>query len=121
MTRATVNSINTPVARRYNNNSEYRTQVVYNDTELLSNISASYLQFNVGTDSRVPIQLVSIVQSSSNETPEVYPTPHLSHPGSQAGLTSYLPWTAIVTITVIAIFANILPFIYLIPNTQHAL
>ena len=109
--QATVNNTNTPVARRYNNTLEYRTQVVYNDTELLSNISAHDLQFNVGTDGRVPILLVSIVQSSSNETAKVYPIPHLSHPGSQASLASNLLWTVTVTITIMAIFANIVAFI----------
>ena len=109
--QATVNNTNTPVAHRYNNTLEYRTQVIYNYTELLSNIWAQDLQFSVGTDGRVPILLVSIVQSSSNETPKVYPTPHSSHPGSQAGLASCHPWTATVTITVTAILANILPFI----------
>lgn len=84
--RATSNGTGAPVVHPINK-SKYTTTVVYNDTQLLADTSASDLKGNIGTDRRVPILQVSRASSSG-----------------QTDLSSYRP--SIVTMVVAAMVAS---------------
>lgn len=75
-------------------NPGYAAKVVYNDTQLLANISNHNLSGNIGTDGRVPILEVTKV-----------------NPNSQAGLSSYRP--SIMTMVAAAMVASF-PMTYFI-------
>lgn len=71
--RATSNHTGVPVFHHSNHSTAFKTTVVYNDTELLANMSANNLEYNIGTDRRVPILLVEKLYAPFNETPVSYP------------------------------------------------
>lgn len=71
--RATSSYSGQPVIDYSNKSLAYKTTVVYNDTELLSNVSASGLIDNVGTDRRVPILLVETLSAPFKESTKSYP------------------------------------------------
>lgn len=84
--RATSNGAGAPVVYPINNSS-YIGKVVYNDTQLLANVSDKDLSGGVGTDGRVPILEVTKV-----------------NPNSQAGLSSYRP--SIMIMVAVAMVAS---------------
>lgn len=74
----TANNTGRPIASYSNElfkkREEYRSTVVYNDTELLSNVTANDLAFNISTDGRVPVLLIQKTNISEGESPiEVVP------------------------------------------------
>ena len=71
--RATSSYSGEPIIDHSNKNIAYKTTVVYNDTELLSNVSASDLRDNISTDRRVPILLVEVLHAPFNESTKSYP------------------------------------------------
>lgn len=113
--RATLNNTNGPIADAWNGPEyrpppvAYRTKVVYNDTDLLANVSTQNFAYNVGTDRRVPILVVNKFNASSNETLASFPLPKrsTSHHGGQAGLVSSLPTIPLV------LLAALLPLLLL--------
>lgn len=117
--RVTLNNTNGPIADARNDLNNrirsgftpvaYRTKVVYNDTDLLANVSTQNFAYNVGTDRRVPILVVNKFNASSNETLASFPLPKrsTSHHGGQAGLVSSLPTTPLV------LLAALLPLLLL--------
>lgn len=104
--RVTLNNTGAPVLDRTNKTQEFKTSVVYNDTKLLSNITADDLQFNIGTDGRIPILLVEKTDIPNNETPKTFPLP-----GSQAGITSYLPTTLTI---IMAVMVGLIPMAFIV-------
>lgn len=73
MSRATLNSTNALIRDNTNRTQAFKTTVVFNDTELLANISDTDLQSGVGTDRRVPILLVERLIVSENDTLKEFP------------------------------------------------
>lgn len=104
--RVTLNNTGAPVLDRTNKTQEFKTSVVYNDTKLLSNITADNLQFNIGTDGRIPILLVVKTDIPNNETPKTFPLP-----GSQAGITSFLPTTLTI---IMAVMVGLIPMAFVV-------
>lgn len=73
VSRATLNSTSAPIRDNTNRTQAFKTTVVFNDTELLANISATDLQSGIGTDRRVPILLVEKLIVSENDTLKEFP------------------------------------------------
>lgn len=71
--RATSSYSGEPVLHYSNKSIAYKTTVVYNDTELLSNVLSNELRDNVGTDAHVPVLLVKILYAPFNESTKSYP------------------------------------------------
>lgn len=101
--RATSSHSGQPVIDYSNKSLAYKTTVVYYDTELLSNISASDLLDNIGTDHRVPILLVETLSAPFKESTKSYP---IFNGG--AGVWASLP------IVPLALFASIIALLPII-------
>lgn len=71
--RATSSYSGEPVLHYQNKSFAFKTTVVYNDTELLANVSANDLRDNVGTDRRVPILYVEVLKAPFKEPTKSYP------------------------------------------------
>lgn len=105
VSKATSSYSGEPIVDSANKSIAYKTTLVYNDTELLSNISASDLRDNVGTDRRVPVLLVEKLTAPFNE-------PTKSYPGyfSGAAITSPLSTVQVVLVTIIV---SLLPLAFM--------
>lgn len=84
VSRATLNYTSELLRNNNNRTQAFKSTVVFNDTELLANVSASDLRSNVGTDRRVPILLVERHTVSENDTLKEFPLSTPSIHGSGA-------------------------------------
>lgn len=103
--KATSSYSGEPIVDSANKSIAYKTTVVYNDTELLSNISANDLRDNVSTDRRVPILLVEKLTAPFNE-------PTKSYPGYFSGAGIISPLSTMQVILVITI-VSLLPMAFM--------
>lgn len=94
----TANNTGRPIASYSNElfkkKEEYKTTVVYNDTELLSNVTANDLAFNISADERVPILLIQKTNISEGDSPiEAVPQAKKNSGSVRVVLAPYLSTT----------------------------
>lgn len=94
----TANNTGRPIASYSNElfkkKEEYKTTVVYNDTELLSNVTANDLAFNISADERVPILLIQKTNISEGDSPiEAVPQARKNSGSVRVVLAPYLSTT----------------------------
>lgn len=77
---------------------QFQTTSVKNDTSLLSGISSSDLNHNIGTDGKVAILQVKMVKKGSGSTSS-------SKDNSQAGFASYIPRAPVMVVAAIVALA----------------
>lgn len=89
VSRATLDYSNDYIGSAANKSMEYKTQVVYNDTQLLANVPKD-LDGDVTTDGRVPILLVEHRAIPSDQMPISYPSTMPMQQSGQPGRISNL-------------------------------
>lgn len=106
VSRATLDYSNNYIGSAANKSMEYKTQVVYNDTQLLANMPKD-LDGAVTTDGRVPILLVEHRAIPSDQMPISYPGTMPMQQSGQSGRISYLSSVPTVAIAAMIVLSSL--------------